>query len=162
MVDRRDDYIRPRGYYDNKGNLLNVGFDTINGLPAEIVTHITNTATQLDLKANKAQEAWITGTLENGWTVLGDGVKYAKNDLGMVTVRFYATAGTITALTTVFTLPAGYRPYEQMIFPIFNPSSGAYSNYALYIHTDGRVRIPVLVTLTPAAEYRGQISFLAV
>jgi len=31
VVDRRDDYIRPRGYYDNKGNLLNVGFDVING-----------------------------------------------------------------------------------------------------------------------------------
>jgi len=36
VVDRRDDYIRPRGYYDNKGNLLNVGFDVINGLPAEV------------------------------------------------------------------------------------------------------------------------------
>ncbi|MFA5208344.1 MAG: hypothetical protein WC428_06905 [Candidatus Paceibacterota bacterium] len=35
MVDRRDDYIRPRGYYDNKGNLLNVGFDVINGIPAQ-------------------------------------------------------------------------------------------------------------------------------
>jgi hypothetical protein len=36
MLDRTDKYIRPRGYYDNKGNLLNVGFDVINGIPAYI------------------------------------------------------------------------------------------------------------------------------
>jgi len=31
MVDRTDKFIRPRGYYDNKGNLLKIGFDIING-----------------------------------------------------------------------------------------------------------------------------------
>jgi hypothetical protein len=43
VVDRRDDYIRPRGYYDNKGNLLNVGFDVINGLPAEVAAKVSQT-----------------------------------------------------------------------------------------------------------------------
>jgi hypothetical protein len=45
MVDRTDIYIRPRGYYDNKGNLLNVGFDTINGMPADLAGHKTIEAT---------------------------------------------------------------------------------------------------------------------
>lgn len=40
-VQRSDDYIRPRGYYDNQGNLLTVNFNTLNllsGLTASATT----------------------------------------------------------------------------------------------------------------------------
>jgi hypothetical protein len=42
-MQKTDDYIRPRGYYDNKGNLLNVGFDTIN-----LLSGLTASATQIN------------------------------------------------------------------------------------------------------------------
>jgi hypothetical protein len=32
MVDRTDKYIRPRGYYDNKGTLLSAGFEKLNNV----------------------------------------------------------------------------------------------------------------------------------
>jgi hypothetical protein len=42
-MQRTDDYIRPRGYYDNQGNLLSVNFNTINQLSG-----LTATAGQLN------------------------------------------------------------------------------------------------------------------
>jgi hypothetical protein len=36
-VQRTDDFLRPRGYYDNQGNLLKIGFDVINALPGDKV-----------------------------------------------------------------------------------------------------------------------------
>ena len=41
---RTDDYIRPRGYFDNKGNKLNVNFDTMNNA----LSGISVSATQLN------------------------------------------------------------------------------------------------------------------
>lgn len=40
MVQRTDDFLRPRGYYDNQGNLLKVGFDVINTLPTNFDSHL--------------------------------------------------------------------------------------------------------------------------
>jgi hypothetical protein len=37
-------YIRPRGYYDNKGNLLNVPFDTVN----TVLSGVTVSANQIN------------------------------------------------------------------------------------------------------------------
>jgi hypothetical protein len=43
-MQKTDDYIRPRGYYDNKGNLLRVSFDTVN----MALSGITASATQIN------------------------------------------------------------------------------------------------------------------
>jgi hypothetical protein len=63
--------------------------------------------TAVNLKANKAQEAWKTATLQNGWSGT---LQYAKNDLGIVTVKGTIIAGTVTASTVITTLPSGYMP----------------------------------------------------
>jgi hypothetical protein len=54
MVQRTDDYLRPRGYYDNKGNLLKVGFDVINVLPTDLDSHKADTAPHNMLSAKAA------------------------------------------------------------------------------------------------------------
>jgi len=43
-MQRSDDYIRPRGYFDNQGNKLNVSFNTINNA----LLGISVSATQLN------------------------------------------------------------------------------------------------------------------
>lgn len=60
-------------------------------------------------KANIAQEAWITPTLQNTYaSVLGYPVGYYKDDFGVVHLK--GRVGTGTAGTIIFTLPVGYRP----------------------------------------------------
>lgn len=100
--------------------------------------------TALNLKANKAQEAWITPTLLNGWTSdSGNPIQYRKDEFGRVWVRgrcFGATAGSI-----VFTFAAGYRPtiFHDPICSKFNTSTAALgfgrvsvqSSGDLYLHS---------------------------
>jgi hypothetical protein len=89
-----------------------------------------------------ASEAFhIVGTageppFENGWVNFGGSFSTAgffKDALGIVHLK-----GTITGTsgTTAFTLPAGYRPAENL----FMPMAGTFPNAALLeIFTDGRV-----------------------
>ena len=70
---------------------------------------------ELDKKADKKQEAWITPTLLNGFT--GD-VRYRKTQFGHLEIF-----GTITSAEpinnkqiTVFSLPSGYRPARSVKF----------------------------------------------
>ena len=66
----------------------------------------------LALKADKAQEAWITPTLVNGWVnysaLGGETVGFYKDSLGIVRLRGVINTG--ASGTVVFTLPLGYRP----------------------------------------------------
>jgi len=64
-MQKTDDYIRPRGYYDNVGNLLKVGFDKIN----MALSGITASAAQLNtLASGSIAYAASAGTL-SGVTV---------------------------------------------------------------------------------------------
>ena len=60
-------------------------------------------------KANKAQEAWITPTLLNGWVqhTSFENVAYMKDDMGFVHLRGGVSSGAIATL--LLTLPSGYR-----------------------------------------------------
>ena len=95
-------------------------------------------ATNINLKANKVQEAWITPTLLNGW--VGD-IFYAKDSMGKVTI--YApqiTAGTVTSLTTIIgELPVGYRPMGGIVVPLMNNASGII--HFGYLTTNGSLKI---------------------
>ncbi|MGE4773615.1 pyocin knob domain-containing protein [Yersinia enterocolitica] len=58
---------------------------------------------------------WVNMTLYNGWTVLGanNRCRYRKV-LGMVFMEFAAAGGTVSTITT---LPVGYRPLVSVIAP---------------------------------------------
>ena len=91
---------------------LNIGSVIWNATTGVEVGTIVN-STQLDLKANKAQEAWIAPTLLNGWVNFGTGnvaASFYKDEFGVVHLRGLIKDGTTTANTTLFTLPVGYRP----------------------------------------------------
>ena len=69
-------------------------------------------------KANKAQEAWITPTLLNGW-VEADASKaprYMKDTLGFVHLKGMVKSGSNSS--TIFTLPSGYRLDRYGAFPV--------------------------------------------
>lgn len=93
----------------------------------------------LDLKADKAQEAWITPTLINGWTASTYPVSYFKDSLGFVHLKGFATGGTLDSI--IFNFPTEYRP-KQVLYLM------AYANYAedgvaakISISTGGQIKI---------------------
>lgn len=73
---------------------------------------------RLELKADKAQEAWITPTFANGYT--GD-LKFCKNQFGDVIFKGGVIAGTFNQ--TIFTLPTGYRPAITTYIPASTSST---------------------------------------
>lgn len=82
--------------------------------------------------APSLQEAWheigATGepAFQNGWVNYSSGyatLAFMKDSLGFVTVKGFIKSGTITAGTTIFTLPAGYRPAKNMYYVTSMPAS---------------------------------------
>ena len=72
------------------------------------------------------QQAWITPTMLNGWGLFRGG--YYKDSLGIVHVSLGVANGTITYGTAIIILPAGYRPIDNMYFPMFSSTSGTISS----------------------------------
>ena len=74
--------------------------------------------TALNLKANKAQEAWITPTLLSGWINFDSATypscAYMKDEMGFVRLKGMVKGGTIGS--NVFALPPGYRPLKTTYF----------------------------------------------
>ena len=92
----------------------------LNDIANDLVEHkldYEELLTEVNGKANKAQEAWITPTLINGWAgVSGYPVRYMKDTLGFVHFKGRMTGGTVGLVA--FTLPVGYRPINtKQIFP---------------------------------------------
>lgn len=89
-------------------------------------------------KANKAQEAWITPTLLNGWTSdSGNPIQYRKDEFGRVWVRgrcFGTSPGTI-----IFTFPTNYRPsiFHDPICSKFNTSTAVLGFGRVSVHSTG-------------------------
>ena len=100
--------------------------------------------TALDLKANKAQEAWIDLTLINGWTGY---VKIKKDDLGIVRLKASLTPGTVTYYTSITTAPTGYRPITQirLIAGVTTGVGGVLAGEirdGFYMHNGGALVLP--------------------
>ena len=133
--------------------------EVVDGLTA----HLAEMATQSTLGHIKLPEALIDGILQNGWaSYMSYGIKYRKNDLGIVTVILSAISGTITPLTIIATLPVGYRPNNQIIFPLFAPASGNGKDFNVTIRgSDGLIRICTDTVLTAGVAYTGEISYYA-
>ena len=81
---------------------------------AQRKTDHANRSAELDGKANKKQEDWITPTLLNGWAAQGQSYNtpvYRKNQFGTVELKGILYLGAKN--TTAFNLPSGYRPTSQ-------------------------------------------------
>jgi hypothetical protein len=75
---------------------------------------LLNVVKQLNAKANKTQEAWITPTLLNGYTnAAGITTQYMKDEMGFVHVKGVVTGG---SSGLIFNLPVGYRPPHTVGF----------------------------------------------
>lgn len=111
----------------DKAEKTDVGL--LSGLLTTAKTSIVNAINELfNSKANKAQEAWITPPLLNGWTTNISTPQFMKDSLGFVHFRGRIVSGANG--TVVFILPAGYRPAV---------SSGLLGMTAA--GTDGRINI---------------------
>ncbi|MBO0959568.1 hypothetical protein J1P26_07450 [Neobacillus sp. MM2021_6] len=89
----------------------NIGMTTITGLTGtDVQTLLESLKTYID-----KPPAEIDASLQNGWqNAYGDQkARYWKDVFGMVHVNGRIKLGTRTDGTTVFTLPAGYRPKDQ-------------------------------------------------
>lgn len=107
-------------------------------LKRAIDAHLAESATQADLGHIKLQEDWIVATLSSGWTGTA---KYAKNDLGFVTIYGSVTAGTVTTHTSIMWLPVGYRPMTLQPIVLLTVSAPTPKN-GLYVHgLDGGVKV---------------------
>ena len=75
--------------------------------------------TYADTKATKAQEAWTAPTLLNSWVNFNAAAYsqagYFKDTLGIVHIRGMVKDGSLGG-AVFFTLPAGYRPVDHIIF----------------------------------------------
>ena len=86
-----------------------------------------NRSAELDSKANKQQENWITPTLFNGWVnvVESQPVRYMKDDFGFVHIQGRIRNGELR--THAFTLPIGYGP-SRNVYAIF-PNGGSSNSF---------------------------------
>jgi len=107
------------------------------------------TAHGIDTKANKAQEAWTTQTLLNGWKQAYQ-IGYFKDEFGFVHLRGEIYNGTKTVGTTLFTLSDGYRPGSFKVFATSTTGSDGTTVQiqSLTIDTSGNVKIAVKSALT--------------
>ena len=68
----------------------------------------------------ETQQAWQAVSYENGWVVHGNPeygtVNYYKDTMGIVHLKGLASNGNVNA--PIFTLPAGYRPNQRLLFHV--------------------------------------------
>jgi hypothetical protein len=91
----------------------------------------------------KDQESWTAPTFQNSWTNYDasswEEAGYMKDSLGFVHVRGFLKGGTTTPGTTVFTMPAGYRPLKNSYYPGGMNSSSAYTSWQ--VTPNGEVKV---------------------
>jgi hypothetical protein len=83
-------------------------------------------------------EAWTAPTLLNSWIVYNSyNAGYYKNPFSEVKFKGYITGGTKTSGTVLFTLPAGYRPGQNLVL---NITTGT-TSVMIAIGTNGNVSL---------------------
>ena len=100
-----------------------------NLIPADNLTNIINDGSTAANRAWSASKlngyglitpdgSWTDATLVNSWVNYGApyaNASYRKDALGWVHIRGVIKSGTTTNPTTLFTLPAGYRPSNSYV-----------------------------------------------
>lgn len=83
-------------------------------------------------------------SFENSW-VDYDSVnfptKYSRNEAGIVTITGAVKDGTTTTATTIFNIPAGYRPSTGVYFAVANNNVGAWQYGTILVTPAGDVQI---------------------
>ncbi|MDD5089981.1 MAG: hypothetical protein PHQ23_03605 [Candidatus Wallbacteria bacterium] len=97
--------MKNRMTLDHRG-YLGIGTDN-----PSVMFEVKNGSSKLE------QEAWIAPALQGAWSNYGGGWStpgYYKDSVGTVHLKGLVQGGAVPS--TIFTLPAGYRPIEQLIF----------------------------------------------
>lgn len=116
----------------------------VSDIPTLPQSKITNLTTDIASKASKTLTAWTALTLENSWVNLGGTYAtagYYKDDMSIVRLKGVLKSGTVADGTTIFTLPAGFRPSEDLMFSTISSSATAIQPTRVDIMIDGRVII---------------------
>ncbi|MGW8822216.1 hypothetical protein ACWGNU_08835 [Paenibacillus lautus] len=89
----------------------------------ELTDAVQQNATVVSVLMNKKEDIdkpkiWIKPTLINGWVYFGNGptVEYSKTSNGLVLLKGKIKSGVIA--DTIFNLPPGYRPKEDLLFAV--------------------------------------------
>ncbi|MES2136610.1 MAG: hypothetical protein V4502_06070 [Pseudomonadota bacterium] len=94
--------------------------------------------------------AWVGLSYSNGWADLGGGYQagaYTRDGTGRVWTRGTIMGGTLTGGTTVFTLPAGFRPPVKTVWPVIATLNGSpFQVTNVIVNTDGTVTIGISIT----------------
>ncbi len=83
-------------------------------------------------------------SFSNGWVsydTVNFPVRYSRNESGDVVVSGAVKDGTTTTATTIFTLPAGFRPATGIYFSVTNNNAGAWGNANVLVTPAGAVQI---------------------
>ncbi len=95
--------------------------------------------------AGIVQDAWVTISLASSWVAYGGAYvapRYVKDKQGVVHVNGSAKSGTYADGTTVFTLPAGYRPVSSLVVTVAAPMAGGGVNVPqAVIGSDGTCKV---------------------
>lgn len=124
---------------DQRLNLVPDMNSQIASLTNDVNAHKAEKATQATLGHIRLQENFIDIPLQNGWTIFGDGVRYAKNDLGVVTLCFLASVGTNASYTIIASLAEGYRPIQSLVVGVRNFITGARAGFVIVTNSDIQV-----------------------
>jgi hypothetical protein len=135
---------------DSKVNIDKIASPTVVGttkLYTDLAASYTDGAvsqagvkTAVDLKANKAQGAWANLTYSSPYQTQNYQAKYRKSEFGEVILTGEVwTAGATTANTIIGTLPAGFRPAQQVRFALNYFFSGSRTLGLLTVETNGDV-----------------------
>lgn len=115
-----------------------------NGIMKRTALNTTTVATNADYVVPvNAPTAWTAPSLLNGWANVASyaAAQYRIDALGEVHIRASLMSGTITDGTTLFVLPAGFRPPVQL-YVSASYSAGSYLLFtALKIDASGNVTI---------------------
>lgn len=100
----------------------------ISDLTAGVTEALQRVSVVEQKKAEKDAPGWITPTLLNGWINYDlsqyDPVGFYKDSLGEVHLRGMISDGAVTPGTTLFRLPAGYRPKKHKALQALGSNDG--------------------------------------
>jgi hypothetical protein len=115
------------------------GYADQANVPEDLSELALATEAALETKIDAAADAWVAADLSNSWVNYGVGhvaASYVKDALGFVHIRGLVKNGT-SAVATIFTLPADYRPATIHLFA--TDSNGAFA--AIRVDPDGQVHM---------------------
>ena len=114
--------------------------------------------TALALKADVSQTAWANLSYTAPWTTQNYQAKYRKNNFGEVALKGEVwthptnVTGGIGGTLTIGTLPVGYRPVHDLLFPIdyYNGSARAFAS--ITIASNGVIQYNGITGVVPSVN----------